>query len=272
MSPEGKKAKRYARLVLFIIGMIVISIPLSYYLMAFQHLDSKLETEAEVTAKQVSQVISANPEYWQFTEHRLAQYISGRPKDGQPEIRRLIDIDNEIVTESADKVDAPFITRAYDLNDAGKVVGRLEITASLRPVLIETTLVFLFVLPVGLVAFMVIYSIPIKRLDRVEKAEQESRAKLEVAYIELQTEMKERLKVEAEREKLILELRTALAEIKKLHSLLPICASCKKIRDDQGYWNQLEVYLLKHEGIVFSHGICPECEKKLYPDFNRDDS
>jgi len=76
----------------------------------------------------------------------------------------------------------------------------------------------------------------------------------------------ERKRVEAEREKLIRELQDALAQIKKLSGLLPICASCKKIRDDQGYWNQIEAYIRDHSEAKFSHGICPECMKKLYPD------
>ncbi len=70
-----------------------------------------------------------------------------------------------------------------------------------------------------------------------------------------------------EREKLIKELQEALANVKTLRGLLPICASCKKIRDDKGYWNQIESYIGKHTDAQFSHGICPDCAKKLYPDF-----
>jgi response regulator RpfG family c-di-GMP phosphodiesterase len=62
------------------------------------------------------------------------------------------------------------------------------------------------------------------------------------------------------------ELQKALAEIKTLSGLLPICASCKKIRDDQGYWTQLESYISKHSGAEFTHGCCPDCMKKLYPE------
>jgi PAS domain S-box-containing protein len=72
---------------------------------------------------------------------------------------------------------------------------------------------------------------------------------------------------EKEREHLISELQKALSDIKKLSGLLPICASCKKIRDDKGYWNQIESYISEHSEAEFSHGICPECAKKLYPDF-----
>jgi signal transduction histidine kinase len=58
----------------------------------------------------------------------------------------------------------------------------------------------------------------------------------------------------------------ALAEIKQLKGMLPICSNCKKIRDDKGYWNHLELYIEEHSDASFSHGICPECIKKLYPE------
>ncbi len=60
-------------------------------------------------------------------------------------------------------------------------------------------------------------------------------------------------------------LQAALAKIKTLRGLMPICASCKKIRDDKGYWNQIEEYIRDHSDAEFSHGICPECAVKLYP-------
>jgi len=61
------------------------------------------------------------------------------------------------------------------------------------------------------------------------------------------------------------ELQSALAEVKKLGGLLPICASCKKIRDDKGYWQQIELYIRDHSEADFTHGICPECSARLYP-------
>ena len=80
----------------------------------------------------------------------------------------------------------------------------------------------------------------------------------------------ERKQAEEERERLILELQDALGKVKTLSGLLPICASCKRIRDDAGYWTQVEVYIRDHADVEFSHGICPDCMKKLYPDFCRE--
>ncbi len=74
---------------------------------------------------------------------------------------------------------------------------------------------------------------------------------------------------EEERECLIRQLQDALANIKTLKGLLPICSSCKQIRDDKGYWNQIDTYIRDHTEAEFTHGICPACVKKLYPDFYR---
>ena len=72
---------------------------------------------------------------------------------------------------------------------------------------------------------------------------------------------------EEEQARLISELQKAVAEIKALKGFIPICASCKKIRDDEGCWDQLEAYIGKHTDAVFSHSICPECVEKLYPEY-----
>jgi hypothetical protein len=75
----------------------------------------------------------------------------------------------------------------------------------------------------------------------------------------------ERKRAEADREKLIAELKEAVGKVKTLSGLLPICAACKKIRDDNGYWNQMEAYIRDHSDADFSHSICPACAEKLYP-------
>ncbi|MCD6152221.1 MAG: HAMP domain-containing protein [Deltaproteobacteria bacterium] len=83
----------------------------------------------------------------------------------------------------------------------------------------------------------------------------------------LEDEIALRKKSETEKEHLILELKEALSKVELLSGIIPICASCKKIRDDKGYWNQIELYIQEHSLAEFSHGLCPECAKKLYPEF-----
>ncbi len=88
-----------------------------------------------------------------------------------------------------------------------------------------------------------------------------------VALTSTSIDITKRKQAEAQREKLIIELKDALAKIKTLSGIIPICAKCKKIRDDEGYWNQVEVYVRDHTEAEFSHGLCPECvaemEKKI---------
>jgi hypothetical protein len=67
-------------------------------------------------------------------------------------------------------------------------------------------------------------------------------------------------------------LQEALRDVKILKGFLPICASCKNIRDDQGYWNKVEQYISNHSEAKFTHGICPKCANELYPDFYKEDA
>jgi hypothetical protein len=64
------------------------------------------------------------------------------------------------------------------------------------------------------------------------------------------------------------KLKVALSEVKELSGLLPICASCKNVRDDQGYWNQIETYIQHHSKAKFSHCVCPDCSKAMYPELH----
>jgi PAS domain S-box-containing protein len=83
-------------------------------------------------------------------------------------------------------------------------------------------------------------------------------------FVALAHNITKRKQAEEERERLILELKEALAKIKTLSGLLPICSWCKKIRDDSGYWQQIEIYIRDHSDAEFTHGICPDCMKKSY--------
>lgn len=78
------------------------------------------------------------------------------------------------------------------------------------------------------------------------------------------------LRYAVERQRLVLELRDALARVRTLSGLLPICSSCKNIRDDGGYWQAVEVYVQSHTEAAFSHALCPSCARRLYPDLMGD--
>jgi len=94
--------------------------------------------------------------------------------------------------------------------------------------------------------------------DHLEEMVRERTTQLERANKKLRMEI-------AERKQLIAQLQDALARVKRLTGLLPICAWCKKIRDDKGYWNHVEAYIAEHTEADFTHGICPECVKRQFP-------
>ena len=92
----------------------------------------------------------------------------------------------------------------------------------------------------------------------------------ELAAIALQNSknLDQRMALENQRKEMIESLNQALSQVKKLSGLLPICGHCKKIRDDKGYWKQIESFIEDNSEAVFSHGICRECAKKYYPDID----
>jgi len=104
-------------------------------------------------------------------------------------------------------------------------------------------------------------------IDRVRSANEELERRVEERTTELSIANEELRRLNLEKELAIDGLKEALTKISTLRGLLPICAACKKIRDDKGYWNQIETYIMEHTGADFSHGICPDCAKELYGEY-----
>lgn len=98
------------------------------------------------------------------------------------------------------------------------------------------------------------------------KARDELEEKVEGRTLELRTSLSEKAALLTEREKLIVELKKAIENVKTLKNLLPICCFCKKIRNDKGYWDEVETYLRENSEVDFTHTFCPECVKKNYPE------
>ena len=104
-------------------------------------------------------------------------------------------------------------------------------------------------------------------IDRVRSSNEELERRVEERTAELSIANEELLRINLEKEMAIEGLKEALNKISTLRGLLPICAACKKIRDDKGYWNQIETYIMEHTDADFSHGICPDCAKELYGEY-----
>lgn len=102
----------------------------------------------------------------------------------------------------------------------------------------------------------------------MEKTREIVQARLEASKAELENSMGKLEKTYKEKEKLLTDLQASNREIRLLQGILPICANCKKIRDDDGSWQQFEAYVRDHSDADFSHGLCPECRARLYPEFS----
>jgi len=105
-----------------------------------------------------------------------------------------------------------------------------------------------------------------KYSEHLEQVVQERTAELEKVNTQLQHDIAMRKLAEQEREKVISELQDAMSKLKTLSGLLPTCAWCRKVRDDDGYWKKVETYIEEHSDASFTHGICPECLQKNDPE------
>ena len=109
------------------------------------------------------------------------------------------------------------------------------------------------------------------RDDLEQKVHERTRALDQVNH-KLRRQIEAHKRTEADKEKLIAELQGALERVTALSGLLPVCVVCKKVRDDQGYWQQLDAYLEEHSGAEIQHSICAECSEKRYPKcYQKDD-
>jgi PAS domain S-box-containing protein len=138
---KSGRSLQASRLALAMAIIVVISLPLGFFVLGYQRLSIILETEADANAHFASQIINANPEYWPFEDDRLQEFLSRPLSPAASEVRRIRKLNGELVAQNQDEVRDPVIVRSHDLHDYGKVVGKLEIVRSLRPLLWETALV-----------------------------------------------------------------------------------------------------------------------------------
>jgi CheY-like chemotaxis protein len=110
-----------------------------------------------------------------------------------------------------------------------------------------------------------------RKMEELESRVAERTAELANTNEALQAENTARKQTVVERDQLIRDLQKALANVKSLSGLLPICAGCKKIRDDKNYWHHVESYVAEHTDATFTHGLCPDCIKKWYPELDEEE-
>jgi len=163
---NGSSTRIITWLAGIVMGIVTVILPLGYFVVSCQYSVGSLESEAEINSRIISRIISANPSMWQFEKVRVEEYLARRPRKGHAETRRVFKTGNELVAESADPLQSPVITRSRELFDSGAVVGRIEISRSLRPLLIRTFLIGLVMLPFGAGVFLALKLIPIRTIRR----------------------------------------------------------------------------------------------------------
>ncbi|HET9594031.1 MAG TPA: ATP-binding protein [Anaeromyxobacteraceae bacterium] len=141
-----------------------------YVSLSYQRLVGSVEAEAELDALGINRIIAVNPDLWEYEQVRLREFLDSRRRRADPERRRIISLDEGVVAESADPLGRPVITRSSALRDAGAVVGRIEISRSLRPVLLRAGLLALLLLPVAGLAFMALRNVPLRAVRQSEEA------------------------------------------------------------------------------------------------------
>ena len=192
----------------------------------------------------------ANEEMWyEYVGPRLAKLLGCRPQDAAKRIRDCLlerriyknyEFEEGVRKESMDLQDVE--ERRNGLRAEGLASGRVEA-------------VYKLLLKDGGIVWL--------KDVAVVKAFAKDGVNLALGTL---TVVSKEMAAEARCEKLLNELQNALEKIKTLNGLLPICAKCKKIRDDEGYWIQVEDYIRKHSKAQFSHGLCPDCAHELYPE------
>ncbi len=166
-----------ARLALGLSLVLALLIPVGYLIMSYERQCAVLETEAEAAASFVSRLVSANPDYWRYEQPRLEGFLSRRPFEIHQEIWRILDSNENVLAQRSDIVAKPYVTRSYPLYEFGNVVGRVEISRSLRPFLINTFGLGLVGLVLGAMLFFLIRVFPLRALNQALQSLQESEAK-----------------------------------------------------------------------------------------------
>ncbi len=166
---RSRSTKTAHRIALALAVVIPLVLSLSYFFIGYLNLDTTLRTEAGANALFASQIIHANPDFWRFEQIRLQEFLSRHLIKTHDEIRRIVDLDNVTVAEHLDQVDFPFMMRSHNLYDSGRVVAKLEIIRSLRPLLGKT---FLILICGYLLTFSLYWSVKTFILDRRQAAEE----------------------------------------------------------------------------------------------------
>ncbi len=162
--------------------VIATVIPAGYFVISYQYMIGSIDTQAELAARTTERLVTANPHTWQFGQIRLEELLQHHRNQEIPELRSVVDSYGNVIARMTEAISKPFVMRRCDIYDAGDIVGHVEISRSLRPLLIRTALVCVVSFLVGSCIFLALRIIPL----RAVRAEQLKTQKLEIQNRQLQ--------------------------------------------------------------------------------------
>jgi len=148
---------------------VALCCPIGYYAISSEYLHGSLESEAENVAAAISQLISKDPDLWSYEQYRLKELLLRRGTAGYPMTQRILDTDNKVIVENAQVLKAPILMRSSDLLDSGIVVGRVELYRSLQPIWINTGILALLGVTIGLMIFSTLRLLPLRAIHAAEQ-------------------------------------------------------------------------------------------------------
>jgi len=149
--------------------IVALCCPIGYYAISSEYLHGSLESEAENVAAAISQLISKDPDLWSYEQYRLKELLLRRGTAGYPMTQRILDTDNKVIVENAQVLKAPILMRSSDLLDSGIVVGRVELYRSLQPIWINTGILALLGVTIGLMIFSTLRLLPLRAIHAAEQ-------------------------------------------------------------------------------------------------------
>ncbi|MDD5365831.1 MAG: PAS domain S-box protein [Gallionellaceae bacterium] len=178
MAPTANLARTVAWLVALFVGVTVLAVPAGYSYITYRYMTGSLESETEVIAHAITQnIVSRNPVYWEFEQVRMEEYFSRLLSSDESQGGRIFNQKKEVIARIAGVPKFPVISCSRTLTDAGGVVGQVEISRSLRPLLLQTGLLGLIVIAAGLGMFAVLWHLPIRSLYRAQNLARQSEAR-----------------------------------------------------------------------------------------------
>ncbi len=165
-STDNKTATIISGMAGMVALLVTISLPLIYFAISYQYQVAALKTAVEINALIETRIINVNPEFWRYEEVRISDLLEHGPGNSQPEVRRIFDIEDELIFKTKEILAPPLLTRSDFLYDAGMIVGRFEISRSMKPLLQKTALFAFLGLLLGYAVFAVMSIFPLRALHQ----------------------------------------------------------------------------------------------------------